>query len=73
MVRIALLLLLSGCVSGPPAPYLEIGVGYTLDKMSDWYLSSEREWTCKHRDTFHERKDRIVFAAHELAGKPMFA
>lgn len=43
-------LALAGCSS---TPYAEIGIGYTLNEMSDWYLSTEREWTCDNPDTFH--------------------
>lgn len=42
---------LTGC--GTSRPYLELGVGYSLDKMSDWYLSTEREWTCSSPATAH--------------------
>ena len=41
-------LLFVGC-----APYLEVGVGYTIDQNSDWYLRTDRNWTCKNHDTFH--------------------
>ena len=46
-----LLITLTGCSS--TSPYLEIGIGYTIDNNSDWYLRTDREWTCKYNDTFH--------------------
>ena len=37
--------LLSGCGT-TTRPYLDVGVGYKIDHNSDWYLRTEREWTC---------------------------
>ena len=34
-------------------PYLEVGIGVTLNGNSDWYLSTKRDWTCDNYDTFH--------------------
>ena len=28
------------------SPYLDIGIAYQLDDMSDWYLQTDREWQC---------------------------
>lgn len=43
--------ILTGC--GTTSPYLEVGVGYALDDNSDWYLRTEREWTCHSPATAH--------------------
>ena len=42
---------LSGCAG--TRPYAEIGIGYTLDSNSDWYLETKRDWTCDNHDVFH--------------------
>lgn len=52
MRLLPLLLLLSGCASLDPHPYLEVGVGYMIDERSDWFLQSYRSWTCD-KETFH--------------------
>lgn len=39
------LTLLSGCGT-TTRPYLDVGVGYTVDKNSDWYVREGRSWTC---------------------------
>lgn len=44
-------LILTGC--GTPSPYLEVGVGYNLDKATDYWLRTERSWTCDNHDVFH--------------------
>ena len=44
--------MLIGC-STPPDPYMEIGIGYTLDGMTDHWLQTDRDYTCKNNDTFH--------------------
>ena len=49
---LGLILISSGC-STTPSPYLEIGIGYQLDEMSDWYLRTDRGWTCSNNENFH--------------------
>lgn len=44
LLVIGLMALLSSC--GTAQPYLEVGVGYQLDGVTDWYLQRDREWTC---------------------------
>lgn len=48
---ISLILVVSGCAHVDP--YAEIGIGYQIDHMSDWYLRTDRDWTCSNGDTFH--------------------
>ncbi len=38
---LAAALLLSGCAA---TPYAEVGLGYQIDKHSDWYVRTERPW-----------------------------
>lgn len=40
---VLLTLLVAGCGS---TPYFEVGVGYQIDKNSDWYVRTERPWQC---------------------------
>ena len=44
MKQLAILWLLAGCASGPPAPYAEIMLEWQIDAWSDWILQPEREW-----------------------------
>jgi hypothetical protein len=50
LIILVLVLLLSGCSS---SPYIQIGIGYQLDGATDWYLQTDRDWTCNNKDTFH--------------------
>ena len=52
-VFLVIVFILSGCTSGPPRPYLELGLGYQIDGNSDWYLRTERDWTCNTGETAH--------------------
>ena len=36
-----------------PDPYMEIGIGYTIDGNTDYWLQTDRDWTCRNNDTFH--------------------
>lgn len=45
MVRLILLLLLTGCTS--VAPYGEMGVKYALPFSTDYWQHSERSWQCE--------------------------
>ena len=36
---------MSGCAS---SPYAEIGLGYQIDGMSDYWLQTERPWQCSN-------------------------
>lgn len=38
------IVLVSGCAHVDP--YAEIGVGVTIDKMTDYWLQTSRDWTC---------------------------
>lgn len=42
-------LLLGGCAT----PYLEVGIGLSIDDNSDWYLHTDRDWTCDSPYTAH--------------------
>lgn len=50
-ITLLMIAIASGC--GTTSPYVEIGVGYTLDGMTDYWLQTDREWTCDNHDTFH--------------------
>lgn len=52
LLVIGLMIMVSGCGT-TPSPYLEIGVGYQIDEHTDWYLRSDKSWTCDNGDTFH--------------------
>jgi len=43
---------LGGCAS-QPAPYFEVGIGWNIDEMTDYWLKTEQSWTCDNNDTFH--------------------
>lgn len=54
-MRVLLILLaalyVQGCellreLPGSPEPYAEVGVGYQLDDMTDWYRQTSRGWEC---------------------------
>lgn len=38
--------LLTGCASATAKPYFELGATYRIDDHSDWYVGSDRDWTC---------------------------
>lgn len=53
---------LAGC---SVAPYGEIGVGFRVDRQSDWYLRGERQWTGRNPITQFEvgvEFDRLMSA-----------
>jgi len=52
MLVVLPLLVVSGC-STTPKPYVEVGIGYQVDGMTDYWLQTSREWTCSNGDTFH--------------------
>jgi hypothetical protein len=47
-----MLLVITAC-SGTPAPYFEVGIGWNIDEMTDYWLKTEQSWTCDNNDTFH--------------------
>ena len=51
LLVIGLMTTLSGC--GTNGPYVEIGIGYQIDEMTDWWLRTERPDTCDNNDVFH--------------------
>jgi len=49
---LCMVLFLPAC-STTPKPYLEVGIGYNIDGMTDHWLQTGRTWTCNNNDTFH--------------------
>lgn len=39
---------LSGCASGPPAPYADAGLYWLVDPWTDPLLRTEQTWTCEN-------------------------
>jgi len=46
----AVSLLLCGCAS---SPYAEVGIGYQLDSMTDYWLQTSRDWQCSKQPQVH--------------------
>ena len=51
VVLIAIVLFLIGCAS--VEPYAEIGIGYQINKNTDWYLETQRDWQCSWQPQTH--------------------
>ena len=49
-LSIGILLLLVGCAGAKP--YAEIGIGYQLDKHTDYWLQTDRSWQCSDQPEF---------------------
>lgn len=46
-------LLMVGCSSNKVAPYAEFGLGYQIDKNSDWWVRTTRPDQCSKQPQFH--------------------